>query len=113
GVAVLAWGAVTLTWGEPITAIEASRAQAVLRGELQRLAATRPASPRTADRQAAAFRAGLPPGHALRRIVIPRLALPMVTVEGTRESDLARGPGHYRITSLPGRRGTVAIAGHL
>ena len=75
------------------------------------LEATPPASRRTAARQAAAFRAGLRPGDAFGRIVIPRLGLRMVIVEGTRESDLARGPGHYRITSLPGRGGTVAIAG--
>jgi sortase A len=36
----------------------------------------------------------------------------MVFVEGTSRADLARGPGHYRITRMPGRGGTVAIAGH-
>ena len=35
-----------------------------------------------------------------------------VFVEGTRKSDLARGPGHYRITALPGLGGVVAVAGH-
>jgi len=33
-------------------------------------------------------------------------------VEGTAESDLAKGPGHYIGTSMPGQAGNVAIAGH-
>jgi sortase A len=33
-------------------------------------------------------------------------------VEGTGTSDLRLGPGHYPSTALPGRQGTVAVAGH-
>jgi sortase A len=36
----------------------------------------------------------------------------MVVVQGTSSADLERGPGHYRISALPGSGGTVAIAGH-
>jgi sortase A len=32
--------------------------------------------------------------------------------EGTTQSVLAKGPGHYVRTSMPGQPGTVAIAGH-
>jgi sortase A len=35
-----------------------------------------------------------------------------VVVEGTGGGELRKGPGHYPGTALPGRRGTVAIAGH-
>ena len=43
---------------------------------------------------------------------MPRLGLRTVVVEGTGADELARGPGHYRMTTLPGQGGTVAIAGH-
>jgi sortase A len=97
GVVVLSWVALTLLWGEPLTALGTARAQAALGRELD---AAKPR--RTRPRE----------GSALGRILIPRLGLSMVFVEGTSRADLARGPGHYRITRMPGRGGTVAIAGH-
>jgi sortase A len=114
GVALLAWVALTLAWGDPITALQTSQAQAALRSELRRAeTAQAPArTPASARRRAAALSAGLRQGDAFGRIVVPRLGLRMVIVEGTRAGDLARGPGHYPATSLPGRGGTVAIAGH-
>jgi len=99
GVAVLGWVALTLTWGEPLTAFQTARAQAALNRELNARKPTR-------------TRKRPPEGHALGRIIVPRLKLRMVFVEGTSRSDLAKGPGHYRITRLPGYGGTVAIAGH-
>jgi sortase A len=33
-------------------------------------------------------------------------------VEGTTDSDLSKGPGHYIGTAMPGQAGNVAIAGH-
>jgi sortase A len=105
GTAGLAWVGVTLTWGEPVTAVTAARAQAGLRHEL-----AREEDDRSTD--AAAFRRRVRRGQALGRIVVPRLDLRRVFVEGTKAGDLARGPGHYRITALPGFGGTVAIAGH-
>jgi sortase A len=103
GTAVLAWAALTLVWGEPFTAVTAARAQAALRQELAR---------RETAPSASAFRRGIHDGQAIGRIVVPRLGLRTVFVEGTSHRDLARGPGHYRITALPGAGGTVAIAGH-
>jgi sortase A len=40
------------------------------------------------------------------------MGIDFIVVQGTAESSLRRGPGHYRDTPLPGLRGTVAIAGH-
>jgi sortase A len=98
GVAVLAWVAVTLLWGEPLSALGTARAQAALNRELDAAKPRRVRRPRQ--------------GSALGRIIIPRLGVRMVFVQGTSHHDLARGPGHYRITRMPGRGGTVAIAGH-
>ena len=51
-------------------------------------------------------------GHALGRLVVPKLGLSMVFGQGTDTNTLKRGPGHYDGTSLPGGSGTVGIAGH-
>jgi sortase A len=53
------------------------------------------------------------PGDALGRIEAPDMSdLNMVFVQGTDESSLELGPGHYPETAMPGQGKTVAIAGH-
>jgi sortase A len=80
-------------WG---TGIQTSRAQAEIR------------------RQVAAH--GLPahpiPGGAAGFIRISRIHLDMAFVQGAGLDALARGPGHYPLTPMPGQGGNVAIAGH-
>jgi sortase A len=113
GAALLLWIAVTLAWGEPFTAISAARAQGELRGELAaRDAAWQHRRHGTLRERALAFRRSVRDGDPVARIVIPRLGLRSVVVQGTTRADLARGPGHYPQTPLPGLGGTVAIAGH-
>jgi sortase A len=51
-------------------------------------------------------------GDAIGRIVIPRIGLSKVMVQGTTTDVLPKGPGHYPDTPLPGAPGTVGIAGH-
>jgi len=53
------------------------------------------------------------PGDALGRIEAPDMSgLNLVFVQGTDESSLELGPGHYPETAMPGQGKTVAIAGH-
>jgi sortase A len=53
------------------------------------------------------------PGDALGRIEAPGMdGLDMVFVQGTDESSLELGPGHYPETAMPGQGRTIAIAGH-
>jgi sortase A len=53
------------------------------------------------------------PGDALGRIEAPGMdGLNLVFVQGTGESSLELGPGHYPETAMPGQGRTVAIAGH-
>ena len=114
-VVVFAWIGVTLVWGDPITARHEARAQAHLRSELARTDNAWKQAPghgATLRSEAVAFRRGLGEGDAIGTIVIPRIGLHSVVVQGTAASDLSRGPGHYRMTPLPGSGGTVAIAGH-
>ncbi len=51
-------------------------------------------------------------GAVLGRLIIPRLGLNVLVRQGTSAAVLALGPGHYPSTSLPGRGGTIAVAGH-
>ena len=56
----------------------------------------------------------VPVGHALVVMRIPRFGASWswVASEGTSQSVLASGPGHYPQTPLPGQRGNVAFAAH-
>ncbi len=131
GVLVLAWTAVTLAWGDPVTSLYTRHEQQVLASRLdavnEQWSANRPRpettatrKPRTAARLrslAISYRRVLRDGEPMGRIVIPRVGLRMVVVEGTSTADLKKGPGHYnagsgRNTGLPGMGGVIALAGH-
>lgn len=45
-------------------------------------------------------------------IMIPKIGVKAVVVEGVTPEDLRRGPGHYPETAWPGEPGNVGIAGH-
>lgn len=51
-------------------------------------------------------------GDALTRIKIPAIEVDVVVVEGTTQSALRAGAGHYPTTPLPCENGNVGIAGH-
>ena len=51
-------------------------------------------------------------GDAIGKIVVPRLGLNMVLVDGTSEASLERGPGRDLRTYMPGQNRLVYIAGH-
>ncbi len=131
GLVLVAWVGVTLKWGEPFTSLYTRHEQQALSKELRALdhkwsgteRLSSAARSRTASRaealraRAAAFRQSLRDGRAFGRIIVPRLGLNMVVIEGTSEGDLEKGPGHYnarsgRRTSVPGQGGVIAIAGH-
>ena len=56
--------------------------------------------------------AALPAGAPVATIAIPSIGLRAGVREGVSADVLARGPGHYPGTSLPGEGGTIGIAGH-
>ena len=125
GLLVLAWAAIAVVWGDPVSALYTRHEQAGLSARLETVERDwnvgRPVHPASAPAawQAAIlrFRRSLEPGDPVGRIVIPRIGLDMVVVEGTGSAQLAKGPGHYdaataRATSLPGLGGVIAIAGH-
>lgn len=55
--------------------------------------------------------APIPPGHPVALIAVPSLGIRQVVVEGTSSKDLRDGPGHLRVTTLPGQLGTSVIFG--
>ena len=114
--------AVTALWQEPLSALyahfqqEALVAELAARQPLTALQLRRLERLRT-ERRRIAFLAGVLARRARRgqpigRLRIPRIGIDFVVVQGTDGTSLRRGPGHYPDTPMPGRRGTVAIAGH-
>ncbi len=111
GVAVLAYAAVVLVRGDPLTAGYNAWQQRELEHALAGVG--RPAIPdRGVVGAAAAFAARLDRGEPVARIRIPAIGLERVVVYGTGRSELRNGPGHYVETPLPGTGRTTAIAGH-
>lgn len=125
GVGVLAWVLVTWQWNDPITSLYTRWQQSRLDdayAEVVRREATRPpvaipgSDPREAraavQRAARRYRKNAPTGAAIGRIVVPRLGLDMVLVNGTDTGTLKKGPGRDARTFMPGEGELVYIAGH-
>jgi sortase A len=120
GALLLLDAGLTLTVGEPVTNVIARIEQSTVNKRLERY--TKP--PLTAQQARSltptqrirllAGRERLAARHndAIGQIVIPKIGLKMDIIQGTDESALARGAGHYPSTALPGEGRTVAIAGH-
>jgi sortase A len=123
GVLLLVWAIVVWRWQDPFTALYTHWQQQRLGRALEReFAAYRPSG---AERglalaaredaiaaEAARFRRTTHPGEAIGRIVINRIGLNMVLVDGTDESSLKKGPGRDLRSSMPGQDRLVYIAGH-
>jgi sortase A len=124
GVLLLADGALTLLWKEPLTSLYAARQQHELSDQLERIEQAGPTPverralqrlPDTGRRLRFAARADerrTGTGDPVGRLRAPAIGLSTVVVQGTDTDSLRRGPGHYPATPLPGLPGTVAIAGH-
>jgi sortase A len=124
GLLLVAEFAVTIVWQDPISYFSARASQHRLSRELAALEHRRASRAERAvlrhlhlARERHAFLAAqlartTPTGAPLGRIWIPRFQGRFVFVAGTTEDALKLGPGHYDDTVLPGRHGTIGIAGH-
>ena len=134
GVVAIAYAAAVVLWRDPVTDLYARWKQHQLSEALERSfeayraqpiqipSADAPGSvsqPATAPRLRPLrqvvldWQKGLEPGDPLGRIIIPKLDIHPVFVNGTRWGpDLTRGPGQYERTALPGLGRVTAIAGH-
>jgi sortase A len=92
-----------LLWG---TGLETKAAQEQLRPAFEAVVDTR--APGQAPADAAPLR-----GSAYAELIIPRIDLDMIVVQGTDTESLKKGPGHYPDTADPwDPSGRVGIAGH-
>ena len=121
GVLTLAWAITVWQWQDPFTALYTHWQQGKLAQQLrQEDQAFRPAEAGgdlAAERHAVAldaarFRRRAKTGQAIGRIVIGRIGLDMVLVQGTDEESLKKGPGHDPRSAMPGQDRLVYIAGH-
>jgi sortase A len=122
GLVVLSDVGATLAWKEPVSsiygAIQQQRAQNDL-DDLEDAFAGRPlpdvrglTDVRAAGKLAGAFEDAVTTGKPIGKILIPRIDLDAVAVQGTDTASLQKGPGHYPDTALPGQGKTIGIAGH-
>jgi sortase A len=123
GVFLLVWAIVVWRWQDPFTGLYTHWQQQKLGRALDRefaaytpsaaarglaLAARRDA----VSAEAARFRRSTHAGEAIGRIVIKRIGLNMILVDGTNESSLQKGPGRDLRSYMPGQSRLVYIAGH-
>jgi sortase A len=129
-VLLVAYAAVVLWWRDPVTDLYAKWKQHQLSGELAKAwphyqtgvldpafhgdrAARLAAVQQQVAEAARDFQSRLRDGKPLGRIVVPRMGVRVIFVQGTNWAhDLSKGPGHYERTSVPGLQKTTAIAGH-
>ena len=120
-----AWALVTWLWQDPFTALYTEYEQHQLTATLHHEFATyRPAPPRSPAADARQTEAEIIAGDARRfrlrshrgqpigRIIVPRMGLNMVFLNGADEGTLEKGPGRYLGSAMPGEGKLVYIAGH-
>jgi sortase A len=134
GLLGLVWALLVWRWQDPFTAIYTHLEQRKLAsGYEQQLAEfeqTRPptvttpaakptpARPSVADLRrrvrsdARRYRRTLDRGDAVGRLIVPRLGLNMLVVNGTDHDSLTKGPGRYLGSYMPGEGELVYVAGH-
>jgi len=126
GMLGLGWALVVWQWQDPITALYTTYQQHKLSESFDRkLAAYVPpavpavrhvqdvrAEQRLIALEAQRYRRTLKVGQPLGRLRVPRLGLSIIVVTGTDEASLAKGPGWYTGTRLPGEGQLIYIAGH-
>jgi sortase A len=122
GIGALAWAVLVWRWQDPFTALYTKIQQHRLAGQYDRLvagykaprlqSASLAAVRRTIAQEARRYRRATHEGEAIGRLVVPRLDLNMVLVDGTDEGSLEKGPGRDLRTYMPGEGRLVYVAGH-
>ena len=123
GALALVWVVVVWRWQDPFTALYTHWKQHQLaRSYDRRFEAYRPLHSgseqsvsvmlKTIAVEARRYRLESRRGEAIGRIVVPRLGLNMVLVNGTDHDSLTKGPGRDLRTYMPGEGQLIYIAGH-
>src|ERR671937_863925 len=122
GVGAVAWALTVWVWQDPFTALYTKIEQHRLARQYDRFAAgydapslanaPLPDVRREITQEAREYRMTTHRGQPIGRIVIPRLHLHMVLVNGTDHDSLTKGPGRDLRTYMPGQGELIYIAGH-
>jgi sortase A len=130
GIGAVGWVLLVWQWQDPFTAIYTKYEQHKLASSFaHRFADYRPPARRgtparpgarmslSAEQaeiktEAAAYRKSLQEGEPVGRLIVPRLGLRAIVVNGTAHDDLTRGPGRELHTYVPGEGELVYVAGH-
>jgi sortase A len=122
GALTLVWALAVWQWQDPFTAMYTHWQQHKLSQSLDReIAGFRPvhaggtgpiAEQRAIAADARAFRSRAHAGQPIGRIVIGRIGLRMVLVNGTDHASLEKGPGRDARSYMPGQNRLVYVAGH-
>ncbi|MGE5272967.1 MAG: class D sortase [Verrucomicrobiota bacterium] len=131
GVGAVAWVVLVWQWQDPFTALYTKYEQHKLASRFaHRFADYKPpASIRPVPREpdgsvsvdaerarirmaATAYRRALREGDPVGRLIVPRLGLKTIVVNGTGHEDLTKGPGRDLRTYMPGQNELIYVAGH-
>jgi sortase A len=122
GALALLWAVLIWRWQDPFTALYTKYQQRELASQYEAYAeryapvTSQGTSPTITRREIAAaakrYRLEATEGQAIGRIVVPRIGVSMVLVNGTETDTLKQGPGRHRRTFMPGEGQLVYIAGH-
>jgi sortase A len=131
GVGILAclWAVTVWQWQDPFTALYTLAQQRRLASAFDATAATyaptvgpsvlareRSALVRKEElavaRAARRYRVSLRRGDPVGRLIVPRLSLNTIVVNGTDHASLTKGPGRYLGSFMPGEGELVYVAGH-
>jgi sortase A len=124
GVSGLVWAGVVWRWNDPLTSLWTHWQQHRLAAEhdqiMQEFKPAREPTPHASPtvqaaaiaRSAARLRSSVSAGAPIGTIIVPRLGLKMLLINGTGHDDLTKGPGRDERTYMPGQGRLVYIAGH-
>ena len=122
GALFIVWALVVWQWQDPFTALYTTWKQHQLAGQYAKRAAafratvsadgTLSTERRDIAAEAARYRLETHAGEAIGRIVVPRIGVNMVVVDGTDHDSLTKGPGRDLETFMPGENQLIYIAGH-
>jgi sortase A len=122
GLLLLVWAAVVWQWQDPFTALYTTWKQHQLAEQYaKRASAFRAPAPaagtpaaerRDIAAEASDYRRTTHRGQAIGRIIVPRMGVNMVLVDGTDHDSLTKGPGRDLATYMPGQNRLIYVAGH-
>jgi sortase A len=122
GVLFIVWALVVWQWQDPFTALYTTWKQHQLAGQYAKRASAfratlSPNGTLSTERrdiavEAAQYRRDTHAGEAIGRIVVPRMGVNMILVDGTDHDSLTKGPGRDLATFMPGQNRLIYIAGH-